>query len=62
MYTIKEVPMKSYRVEMNNTYYDIFIPDVNDLSSIVNIVDEEGNQVPFNEWDKFTKILTEFLH
>jgi hypothetical protein len=60
--TVTQVPMKCFRVETDGTYFDIFIPDTTDLSSIVNITDEEGNQVPFDQWEKFTQILNEYLH
>jgi hypothetical protein len=59
---VTERPMRSFRIEMDETYFDIFIPDTTDLSSIVNITDEQGEQVPFDQWEKFTQILNEYLH
>jgi hypothetical protein len=59
---VTERPMRSFRIEMDETYFDIFIPDTTDLSSIVNITDEQGEQVPFDHWEKFTQILNEYLH
>ena len=48
---VDEIPMKCYRVNLPHNVYDIFIPDVTDLSSCVNITDQNGDQVPFEDWD-----------
>ncbi len=49
--------MKCFRIIFPNKTYDVFIPDVTDKSSCVNITDENGDQVPFVEWDDILKFL-----
>jgi hypothetical protein len=61
MIQITEQPMKSFRVEKDNTFFDIFITDTTDLSSIVNITDENGERIPYNQWDEFTELLRNHL-
>ena len=53
--TIDEVPMKCFRITYPSKTYEVFIPDVSDTSSCVNITDENGDQVPFEEWDEILK-------
>jgi hypothetical protein len=48
---IDELPMKCFRLTLPENVYDIFIPDTTDVSSCVNITDQNGDQVPFQEWD-----------
>ena len=49
--------MKCFRISFPSKTYDVFIPDVTDTSSCVNITDENGDQVPFVEWDEILKYL-----
>ena len=37
--------------------YDVFLQDTTDHSSCVNITDENGDQVPFDEWDNVLMFL-----
>lgn len=54
---IDELPMKCYRITFPEKTYDVFIPDTTDSSSCVNITDENGDQVPFEEWDNILMFL-----
>ena len=54
---IEESPMRCFRLSFSNNTYDVFIPDVTDLSSCVNITDENGDQVPFDKWDEILEFL-----
>lgn len=53
----EEIPMKCYRLTFSQKTYDVFIPDTTDVSSCVNITDENGDQVPFDEWDNILMFL-----
>ena len=53
----EEIPMKCYRLTFPQKTYDVFIQDKYDTSSCVNITDEQGDQVPFNEWDNILMFL-----
>ena len=55
---INELPMKCFRVTFPDNTYDVFIPDVMDTSSCVNITDENGDVVPFEKWDNILNFLT----
>jgi hypothetical protein len=55
---ITELPMKCFRVTFPNNTYDVFIPDLMDTSSCVNITDMNGDVVPFEYWDNILNILT----
>ena len=57
LHTIEEIQMKCFRIIFPNKTYDVFIPDVTDKSSCVNITDENGDQVPFVEWDNILMFL-----
>jgi len=62
---IEELPMKCYRLTFpqgNGKVYDVFIPDTTDMSSCVNITDEQGDQVPFEEWDNILLFLNLKTH
>jgi hypothetical protein len=37
--------------------YDIFIPDIYDMSSIVMVTDFNGDMVPYEQWGHFEGIL-----
>ena len=54
---IDELPMKCFRITFPVKTYDVFIPDTTDGSSCVNITDEQGDQVPFEEWDNILMFL-----
>jgi len=55
---IQEIPMKCYRLTFpNKKVYDVFLQDSTDLSSCVNITDEEGDSVPFSQWDEILVFL-----
>ena len=54
---INELPMKCFRVKIGEKTFDVFTPDVNDVSSIVNVTDEFGDQVPFSEWNQLGEII-----
>ena len=55
---IEELPMKCYRLTFpSEKVFDVFIPDTTDSSSCVNITDENGDQVPFEEWDNILMFL-----
>ena len=55
---IEELPMKCYRLTFpNEKVFDVFIMDTTDTSSCVNITDEQGDQVPFEEWDNILMFL-----
>ena len=53
--------LRTFRVNYEDCFYDISIPDIDDVSSIVNITDMYGVQVPFTEWEKFEKILEDYI-
>jgi hypothetical protein len=53
----EEIPMKCFRLTFPQKTYDVFIQDEYDTSSCVNITDEQGDQVPFNEWDNILMFL-----
>ena len=58
--TIEKIPMTCYRLTFpqgEGKVYDVFIPDTTDSSSCVNITDEQGDQVPFEEWDNILMFL-----
>jgi hypothetical protein len=55
--SIKEIPMKCFRVTFYDKTFDIFTPDIYDVSSIVNITDENGDQVPYDQWETFGNVL-----
>ena len=57
LHRIEELPMKCFRISFPTKTYDVFIPDTSDLSSCVNITDEQGDVVPFEEWDSILKFL-----
>jgi len=57
---IDELPINCYRLTFplgQGKVYDVFIPDTTDSSSCVNITDEQGDQVPFEEWDNILMFL-----
>jgi hypothetical protein len=55
---IEELPMKCYRLTFpNEKVYDVFLQDTTDLSSCVNITDENGDILPFPEWDNILMFL-----
>ena len=60
--SIKEFPMKCFRIEWGEgKMYDIFLPDIYDLSSIVMITDFNGDMVPFEDWDFIEGVLKSHL-
>lgn len=60
--TIKEFPMKCFRIElMDEKMYDIFIHDIYDISSIVMITDFNGDIIPYEQWDYIGEILKSHL-
>ena len=55
---IEEIPMKCYRLTFpNEKQFDVFLMDEFDVSSCVNITDDNGDQVPFEEWDNILMFL-----
>ena len=60
--TIKEFSMKCFRIQMEDEkMYDIFIPDIYDMSSIVMVTDFNGDMVPYEQWDNIGEILKSHL-
>lgn len=60
--TITEFPMKCFRLQIGyKSIYDIFIPDIYDMSSIVMITDFNGDMIPYDEWDSIGNLLQEYL-
>lgn len=56
--TIQELPMKCFRISLDNgKQFDVFVPDLTDMSSIVNVTDENGDQVPYELWDTIGLVL-----
>lgn len=56
--TIQELPMKCFRISLDNgKQFDVFVPDLADMSSIVNVTDENGDQVPYELWDTIGLVL-----
>jgi hypothetical protein len=53
----EELPMKCIRITFPEKTYDVFISDLTDISTCVNITDEQGDQVPFSEWDNILMFL-----
>ena len=54
--------MKCFRLQIGyKSIYDIFIPDIYDMSSIVMITDFNGDMIPYDEWDSIGNILQEYL-
>jgi hypothetical protein len=53
----EELPMKCIRITFPEKTYDVFLPDLTDVSGCVNITDENGDQVPFKEWDNILMFL-----
>ena len=50
--------MKCFRISLDNgKQFDVFIPDLTDKSSIVNVTDENGDQVPYELWDSIGLVL-----
>jgi hypothetical protein len=60
-YKITEQPMKFIRVEIGDIFYDVFLPDLDDLSSIVMITDQEGERLDYKKWDYITEVLRKSL-
>ena len=57
---IEEIPMKCYRLTFpqgEGKSYDVFLMDKFEKSSCVNITDDNGEQVPFEEWDNILMFL-----
>ena len=49
---VEELPVKRFRVSMSDGHiYDVFIADLDDASSILDITDEQGDMVPYELWD-----------
>ena len=58
--TIEKIPMTCYRLTFpqgEGKSYDVFLQDTTDHSSCVNITDDQGDQVPFKEWDNILMFL-----
>ena len=54
--------MKCFRIQMEDEkMYDIFIPDIYDMSSIVMVTDFNGDMVPYEQWDNIGEILKSHL-
>ncbi len=59
---IQEVPMKSYRITNDDqSFVDVFLTDIHDMSSIVMITDSNGDNVPFDQWENIETTLSEYL-
>jgi len=50
-------PIRMFRINYEDSFFDILIPDVYDVSTIVNITDMYGVQVPFDQWDTYSNLL-----
>lgn len=60
--TFTEFPMRCFRLQIGvDKIYDIFIPDIYEISSIVMITDFNGDMVPFEEWENIGNLLEEHL-
>jgi len=59
---IQEVPMKSYRITNDDqSFVDVFLTDIHDMSSMVMIKDSNGDDVPFDQWENIETTLSEYL-
>lgn len=53
--------LRTFRINYEDKFFDITTPDIYDLSTIVNITDMYGVQIPFEEWEKYEKILENYI-
>jgi hypothetical protein len=60
-YKVTEQPVKSFRVEIGDEFFDVYLSDVNDLSSLLMVTDQHGDVVDYKKWDYITEILRKSL-
>jgi hypothetical protein len=60
-YKVTEQPVKSFRVEIGDEFFDVYLSDVNDLSSLLMVTDRHGDVVDYKKWNGITEVLERVL-